>query len=133
MCSTEDVDTTAELVVGIDGPSCDPCRADADLRVATTLSTRCGLIEWQTYSTCLVGVVTATRVGDGEEFVSDTRSCGSAITDWSVEPGASIVSHRPSAAEVFGESPLPPGTYAFEVEFPADLELAPATFEATIE
>lgn len=132
-CGTEDVVTEAELIIGLDGPSCNPCPADEDLRIATTLSTECGLVEWQTNSTCLIGPIYATREADGEVFALLGRHCGDAITDWSVMPGEPITRDQPALSQVFDTSPIPIGTYEFEVTFPTLLRLMPASFTVDIE
>jgi hypothetical protein len=132
-CETADVRTEAEMQIGRDGPSCDVCPADAELLIVTTLSTECGLVEWRTPSTCLVSSISATRESDGRVYASPIRYCGDAFVEWTVAPGEPLVSREFLASDVFGVSPIPVGTYTFEVELPADLSIEPATFEATME
>jgi hypothetical protein len=132
-CGTEDVHAQAELVIGVDGPSCDPCPADADLVIATTLSTECGRVEVRTGSTCLVSSVTATRAADGKVYTLMGRLCGDTAMGWEVTPDEPLVAHEILVSEVFEISPLPTGTYAFEVELPASSSIEPATFEVTVE
>lgn len=132
-CGTQDVMTEAALVVGIDGPSCALCPNDAELFIAATLSTECGPVEWQTFSTCLVASVRATRASDGQVTLLDQWLCGDSITNWRVAPGEDLTIYTPSMADVFGTMPVPAGTYVFEVEFPVNLELEPAAIETTLE
>jgi hypothetical protein len=132
-CDTADVRTEAEILIGRDGPSCDVCPADADLIIATTLSTECGLVEWRTPSTCLVSSISATRESDGRTYTSPIRYCGDAFVDWSVAPGEPLVSRELYVSDVFGGAPIPAGTYEFEVELFGLLSIEPATFEATVE
>ncbi|MCA9707432.1 MAG: hypothetical protein KDK70_16390 [Myxococcales bacterium] len=132
-CGTEDVDTEAEVVFGNDGSSCNPCPADAELFISTTLSTECGPVEWTTSSTCLVGTVRATRASDGVVYDLPPRLCGSAFRDWSVVPGEPLVVQEIAVSDVFGVTPIPAGTYAFEVVFPQLLSIEPATFEVVVD
>jgi hypothetical protein len=131
-CETADVHAEAEILIGIDGPSCEVCPAEAELVIATTLSTECGLVEWRTSATCLGTSISATRESDGRVYTPPIRYCGSAFREWSVAPDEPLISQE-FVSDALGVSPLPLGTYAFEVELPADLSIEPAIFEATME
>jgi hypothetical protein len=132
-CETADVHAEAEILIGIDGPSCEVCPAEAELVIATTLSTECGLVEVRTGSTCLVSAVTATRVADGKVDVLRGRWCGDTSKGWDVTPDEPLFTQGIFVSEVFGGAPIPAGTYEFEVELPGHLSIEPATFEVTME